>query len=259
MFHPGEYQAAQEEAKRHALRAWPDEACGMILHDGRYIALSNVSPEPELHFDCNVERAPFMAQGMVAAMFHSHPYPQVERRTADIPSNFGPSEHDMRQQIADGVAWGLVATDGRIVSEVMFWGDMLPDVPLEGRLFRHGPTGSDGRGDCYALIRDYYRQVLHVDLVEGPRSHDWWHNGGDLYLDNFPRAGFRTIPQEEARVGDVFLAQVQSAVPNHGGVLVGPGVVLHHVGQHLSRRGSLLTWRRSIVRWLRHESSIDPS
>ena len=33
---------------------------------------------------------------------------------------------------------------------------MIISPPLIGREFRHGASGSDDKGDCYALIKDWY-------------------------------------------------------------------------------------------------------
>ena len=235
----------------HARQAWPEEACGAITAEG-YVPFRNVAAEPRLHFDCDVERRPLLLDGRILAMLHSHPDdPDHPAPRGDLQF-YGPSAHDIAQQQADGLPWGICLTDGDHVTVPFFWGDGVPVPPLLARPFRHGPSGSDGKGDCYALIRDYYRLERGVSLPEGMRDWEWWTKGQDLYTANQGLAGFRVIPADEAQVGDVFLAQIRSPVPNHGGVLVRPGYVLHQLTGRLSREESILPWRKMIVRWLRH-------
>jgi proteasome lid subunit RPN8/RPN11 len=252
MFDHTQYAAAIEDARQHALEEWPRECCGFIGTDSRYHRMQNVSSSPEDSFNCHQERLPHFLRGRIVAMLHSHPYPQETLYVSDYPQDFGPSEHDMKQQLADQLPWGIIATNGKITMYPVFWGDDIPPVDLLGRQFRHGPTGTDGRGDCYALIKDTYSQKYGITLPEGPRSPNWWHNKQNLYIQNMERAGFKPIKKEEAREGDVFFAQVNASVPNHGGVLLNGGLVLHHLYNRTSRVEPLLGWRKHIVRWIRH-------
>lgn len=238
----------------HALEAWPDEACGAITAEG-YVRFANVAADPRRHFDCDAERRPLLVEGRILAMVHSHPDdPDHPAPRGDFQA-YGPSAHDIAQQQADAVAWGICLTDGAHCTEPFFWGEDVPVPPLIGRLFRHGPAGSDGRGDCYALIRDYYRLERGITLPEGMRDWEWWTRGEDLYTVNQGPAGFRAISADQALPGDVFLAQIRSPVPNHGGILVRPGYILHHLQGRMSREDSIMPWRKQIVRWLRHEGA----
>lgn len=254
MFDVTKYKDACRDARDDAIRKYPYESCGAILSDGTYLSFQNVSNTPESSFDCGDERNPFFISGMIVAMVHSHPYEQDSViLSSQYPADFGPSKHDMIQQLADNVPWGIIATNGKAASDVVFWGNGIPDVPLLGRLFRHGPSGTDGRGDCYALIKDYYHQELCIDLPEGPRDYNWWHTDEDLYHDNLKRAGFYVIPKDQAKPGDVFFAQVNSKVANHGGILLEGGLILHHLSNRVSAKEPLLRWRNSIVTWIRHK------
>lgn len=257
-FIANDYAQACDAARQHALEVYPNEACGAIMADGSYRRFLNVSANPTQFFDCTDERAPLMIGGQILAMIHSHPYERRERATRDVPRDFGPSEMDMRQQMADALPWGILATDGVDTSDVVFWGASVPIPELTGRPFRHGPSGSDGKGDCYALIKDYYAQELGIDLPEGPRSYDWWNSQQDLYRDNFRRARFRMIDGSDAKPGDVFIAQVNCGVPNHGGVLLDGGMILHHLQGRASRRDTIHRWSPQIVGWLRHADRDTP-
>src|SRR5262249_1515429 len=124
-----------------------------------------------------------------AAVVHSHP---------DAPAT--PTAADMRGQIGSAGPWGGVATDGKPCSEVLWWGRQLGLSALIGRPFRHGPGGSDGKGDCYAAIRDVTWRGWGIRLPEFPRDDIWWGHGECLYTDGFPKAGYRKLPGDAAEI-----------------------------------------------------------
>lgn len=231
-----------------AIARFPLEACGVVLARG-FVPLRNMAANPEEEFDCADDVAQMMVEGEpILALVHSH----IHRPPAR-PANEGPSEADMRQQEAMGIPWGIVCTDGGMCQPTFYWGEGVPIPPLEGRMFRHGPSGSDHKGDCYALIRDYYLQELGIALPAGYRDPSWWTAGQDLYRANFAGAGFRQIAIEDLAVGDVMLAHVLSDRVNHGGIYVGDGLILHHLTHRLSRREPFGRWRNLITHVLRHE------
>ncbi|XKE45760.1 NlpC/P60 family protein [Halomonas organivorans] len=230
-----------DQLRREALAAYPEEAVWLIT-PGECRRVANVAEDPRATFRvAKRDLAAAQARGLCAVV-HSHP---------NGPDH--PSEADMRGQVASGVPWGIIATDGEACLPPFWWGgDARP--PLVGRGFRHGVT------DCYALIRDYYLLEHGIALPEFPRAWEWWRHGQDLYRDGFPRAGFRRIEPEEARPGDMFFAQLRSPVPNHGGVLLEGGLALHHKtgrqavdATRLSMREPIARWLPHITHWLRHE------
>jgi cell wall-associated NlpC family hydrolase len=162
----------------------------------------------------------------------------------------------MQSQISCGVPFGICVSYKDYAEPPFFWGDSLPVPPLLGRQFRHGPSGNDGRGDCYALVRDYYRLERGVTLPDFPRDNDWWRSGEDLYSANFEEAGFLVMtPEEQPEAGDVALITVpRSNVVNHAAVYLGGGLILHHLYNRLSVREPVGRWQRHIVRWIRHET-----
>jgi proteasome lid subunit RPN8/RPN11 len=233
--------------QQHALDQYPKECCGAITPDG-YVPLVNKHPVPDRAFDCRDACNELLAAGKLLAVVHSHP-----------GGPMGPSSWDMRQQVAMDIPWGLVITDGNRVSIPFFWGDTLEIPPLERRPFRHGPSGSDGAGDCYALIRDWYRLERQITLPVGFRDDSWWsggEEGANLYMTEFGKAGFVDLGRSEGlrdpHVGDVFLVRIRSKVPNHGGVYVGNGNILHHPAQCLSIHKPLGEWVKLITNWLRY-------
>lgn len=226
-------EEATQAAKAHAIAAYPQEACGIIV-DGQYVKIENISQEPEAGFEMD-ERT--WQDYKVEAVIHSHsPKYKLE-----------PSASDMLHQISSNVPWGIILSDGKEVSNILWWGDFVLDQPLVGRTFIHGVT------DCYSAIRAWYWQNRQIKLKDFPRQDLWWKNSENLYVENFSKAGFREIEQSEATVGDVVLINFRSEVPNHGGVLIEDGLLYHHLQNRLSNREPIGRWNSLITKWLRYE------
>ena len=87
------------------------------------------------------------------------------------------------------------------------------------------------------LLRLYARERSIV-LPDFARSDDWWVGGGDLYMQHYAEASFVPVAGGVAdiRVGDVIVMQVRAPVPNHAGVYIGDGLMLHHLYNRLSSR-----------------------
>lgn len=236
-----------EAIQAHAMRDYPNESCGVITADG-YTPLRNLANTPSHYFDCNAELAPFLLRDIALALAHSHP---------DGPS--GPSQLDMRQQAAQCIPWGIVMSTPEVASEPFWWGPGVATPPLIGREFRHGPSGSDGRGDCYALIRDYFLLHRGVTLMEMPRDDNWWEASDgrphlSLYEDHFAEAGFHLADRTTPEIGDVLLLRYPGSVQtaNHGGIYMGRGEFLHHLTNRVSRIDQVARFARFVTLWLRH-------
>jgi len=95
-------------------------------------------------------------------------------------------------------------------------------LPLKGRDFVYGIV------DCYTLVQDYYFRELNIKLpdIKRPRN-DWWKRGEDFYTENFKKAGFEVVAKLEKNC--VLLIQVYADVPNHSGIYLGDGKILHHM------------------------------
>lgn len=228
------------EIAAHMAAAYPREGCGLIV-DGRFVPVENTAEGAD---EFAMPADTVLRYPRIDAVIHSHP---------DGPDC--PSEADMRGQLAMAVPWGLCTVSAdKDVSRPWYWGADEFTPPLVGREFRHGPSGSDGAGDCYALIRDWYRLERGAILPEFPRSDGWWNDGLDLYADHFREAGFREIPASEARDGDVFFMKVLSSRENHAGIMTGGSqLILHHLSGRLSRQEPMGRWHKFIERWVRYE------
>jgi cell wall-associated NlpC family hydrolase len=153
----------------------------------------------------------------------------------------------MQAQLAMGIPWGIVSLASPESAREPFWfGDDLPVPPLIGREFRHGVT------DCFALVRDWFRVELGVTIPNYPRQHEWWKADKNMFIDLFRDAGFRRIPRVE-RKGDCVIGMVLGRVPNHSGVYLGGGLILHHLERRLSRQEPIGPWMKYVTHCLRHE------
>lgn len=224
----------EELFKEHVREQYPKEACGFVV-DGTFYPQENVAQNPEEEF--KIAQYP---GGNLQAILHSHP--NVNKAV--------PSAADMRGQIQTVVPWGIVATDGKWVSPITWIGDRVQKSPLVGREFIHGVQ------DCYALVRDFYREEFKKILPEFPRDDEWWYDKekADLLTpDNFKSAGFVEIEYDNLRYGDVILGAVLCERVNHCAIYVGQGLILHHLYNRKSRRETLGPWIRYCRYYLRFQ------
>lgn len=236
---------AVESIKKHALEAYPNECCGLIVN-GVYHPCTNAAEDPLNDFKIpKNEYLSLYNQGVVEAVIHSHTHSlhrpenehQIDPRT--------PSKNDMVSQKNTAIPWGIVSTEGETVTPIVWLGDSLNN-PLIGRKFIHGIN------DCYSLIRDYYNQKFNIVLPDYPRDYLWWEGAGNLYVDNFANAGFETIEWQEMQPGDVLLINILAKVPNHAAIYCGEDKILHHYETRLSGTDSLRKWRSRITHVLRY-------
>ena len=244
------------EIAAHMAAAYPREGCGLVV-DGRFVPVENTAEGAD---EFAMPADTVLRYPRIDAVIHSHP---------DGPDC--PSEADMRGQLAMAVPWGLCTVSAdKDVSRPWYWGADEFTPPLVGREFRHGPSGSDGAGDCYALIRDWYRLERGAILPEFPRSDGWWNDGLNLYADHFREAGFRDamtalypdISILDAQPADwdketaisVMNDFMQSYSENHAGIMTGGSqLILHHLSGRLSRQEPMGRWHKFIERWVRYE------
>jgi proteasome lid subunit RPN8/RPN11 len=274
--------AAKQAAKAHAIEAYPNECCG-VLKDGAYVRCTNISTVRDTFLINAVE---WHALQPVQAVIHSHP---------EGPDH--PSQRDMQSQIDMDIPWGIVLVGKNgpnneiMAADPWFWSDDFPPVPLIGRDFRHGPSGTDQRGDCYAMIRDIYRSEasviqVEIDKASGrnrgpqaprhgvptrtqdfdwflkepillddiPRDDSWWRNGENLYLENFQKVGFEPVVKSITglQIGDVLLTKLVSKVPNHGMVYVGNALIMHHKATRASNIEPVHRWFPNVTHVLRY-------
>ncbi len=217
--------------RSHNRATFFDYAKAVAIAEGREAcALLHVVKGREMLFTCrnlSEDRHAFIIDprdyaeaerlGEIVAVIHSH----VLRSPA-------PSEADRVSCEASGLPWHIVSVPNGT------WETLEPSgykAPLIGREFSHGVL------DCYALVRDYYKENLGADLPEFERRPEWWSKGDRLLVPkNFRVAGFRAVTLDEIATHDVLVMQILADVPNHVGVYLGDDVFLHHLSGRLSSR-----------------------
>jgi len=203
----------------HAKETIDKEICGLIVvFKGRekYVRCRNISEtDSSDHFVIHPEDyAAAEDFGTITTVVHSHP------RT-----NPKPSEADLVGIEKSGLPWLIVnpRTEQHTITKPTGY-----KAPLVGRPFVHGIL------DCYAIIKDYFKENLSIEMPEYFRQDDWWHNGQSLYRDNFEKAGFREVPMTALKVHDCFIICNGATEPNHAAVYIEEGKILHHVQGRLS-------------------------
>lgn len=219
--------ATLEAAQKHAAECYPHESCGLIVmvDDGeRYIPCENSHSNKSEHFRISGEQFSVAEDmGEVLAVVHSHP---------NAPSE--PSHADRVQCELSELPWHVLSI-GQVDGKPEFGpiGYCEPcgfEAPLEGRQFAHGIL------DCFTLFKDFLWREFSIRVSDYEREDDWWENGQELYsMDRLNDEGFFQIADEPRR-GDIILMNVRSKVPNHAGVYLGNGEMLHHLHGRLSRR-----------------------
>jgi proteasome lid subunit RPN8/RPN11 len=233
------FPALQKEVLQHAKDEFPKECAGLVAvvkGRRRYFPCKNLAETPDEHFILDpTDYLEVEKKGEIMAVVHSHPI------TSATPS---PADRVACEKV--GVPWFVV---NPTTEE---WGYCEPigfKLPYVGREFSHGIV------DCYSLCRDWYEREFGLKMYDYHRRDQWWEKGENLYLDNFEKEGFHTIPFEELAYGDALLMHLESTVPNHAAVYIGNQMVLHHVQGRLSSRDIYGGYyQKMTAKVLRHES-----
>jgi proteasome lid subunit RPN8/RPN11 len=222
----------------HAKSTYPSEACGLVIvrkGRARYVPCRNLSATPWEHFVIDpVQVVEAEEEGEIIAVVHSHPTGSPK-----------PQQPDLVGCESTGIPWLIVNPKTEAYHYFTPTGYVAPIV---GRQFCFGTL------DCYALARDWYKQVRGVDLPDFERHDKFWLRGENLFLDNFAKAGFVSIPFSQVKEGDAILQQIASPLPNHCGILLGDGTFLHHAQGRLSSRDVYGDyWRKVTTHFLRFQ------
>lgn len=227
------------------LKQWPKEAVIAITADGA-IPLENTHEDPVNYFRVDA-RAFYEAGGI--ALVHSHTYSldEIDERAHLGSDKRVPSFADMTTQKAMDIPFGIVACDGSEVSPALWFPDL--DSPLEGHEYTHGVH------DCFRVLRAWYWQNLGTYINEHPRDPDWYIARPKMYIEEFPNEGFREIPHDELKVGDVLIIRLVGIHESHCGVYLGNDTFIHHENDKLSMVENYSRWRSRVTRVLRHKDN----
>lgn len=218
-------------AQAHAAECYPRESCGVVIDVegvGHYRPCRNLLTEPD-SFDLNPDDlARAQDEGRLVAVVHSHPGGPVT-----------PSELDRASCVHSMLPWFIV--DGTN------WARIDPGLPYEGRRFVMGVD------DCWSLAREWYAREKGLDMPDFTRVDKFWELGETPHLDHLAEAGFHPVAFQDMQPGDGILFRVISKQPNHCGVYVGNGGLLHHVPGRLSRVDQLDgNWLERMHQVVRH-------
>jgi proteasome lid subunit RPN8/RPN11 len=216
-------------ALEHAREEFPNESCGLVLQRYgklRYFRCSNVADEPEETFVVDPDDwvAAEDTGSEVVCIIHSHPKTPAE-----------PSQADRVSCERWGIPWAIVNP------QTGAWGQCEPcgyRAPLLGRQWGWGAT------DCWALVRDWYQEVLGIELRDWPRPASTREfNEQPMFASCFAQTGFRELlPEEDLKVGDLIVMSIAAPTLNHIGVYVGNQQILHHLSGRLSGRDLYGGW-----------------
>lgn len=224
--------------KEHVNSSPKREICGLIVSHKRkniYIPCTNVSQgENEFIIDA-AEYADISDKYNVLAVVHSH-----------VGINPNPSQADLIAIERNKLPFLIV----NYPLNTWTWTEPTGYIaPYVGRPFVHGVT------DCYAMLVDYYKRELNLDIKDYKRQPEWWIKGDNLYLENYEDAGF--VKVDDLQKNDIILMQVASPVPNHCAIYLGDNIILHHVMGRVSSRdvyGGY--WRKITSVIVRHKSFL---
>lgn len=230
---------SQDQALAHATAEFPHEACGLIIvvkGKERFWPCRNISSKAADQFIMAPEDfAQAELAGEIVGVFHSH---------INIPPT--PSDADKASCEATGMPWHILSLPTNT------WFSFEPscfEAPLIGRVHAWNSL------DCWTLVKDWYQKTWGIELISVPRWPGYWQDGNNILGDNVEAAGFLDVPENgPIEFGDVLLFQTgDSQFPNHVGVMIDRGLVLHHAENRLSSRDVYGGWlKKHTVRIVRH-------
>ncbi len=209
----------KEKALEHAKQQDPKEACGLLLNirgKERYYPCRNLSMTDHQCFILDPEDyVKADNAGDIVGIFHSHPI--------NLPN---PSDADRVSCEASGLPWYIVNPNTEQ------WAYLEPcgyKAPLLGRQWVWGLT------DCWALVRDWYKEVKNIELKDWDRPitpEKFYEN--PLFEECAETTGFKKLKYDEAlQNGDVLAMSILGKGLNHVAIFI-DGDVLHHLTDRLS-------------------------
>jgi len=118
-----------------------------------------------------------------------------------------------------------------------------------------------GDRDCFALIRDFFRDNFEIEIPDFARPNDWRSNTLDLIRNCYPASGFEMLTKwksSDLRPGDVLAIMVGESNPNHLAIVVDDGKILHHLAGRMSNVEPLRDfWLDNTAFVLRHPDVPD--
>lgn len=231
-----------------AEKCYPLECCGVIVNK-EYIPCRNISDHKDQFEIHHEDLAKAEDLGEVQAYVHSHP--NASARASEI---------DLIQIELHEKPWVICAYPD---VEFQVYKPCGYKAPLVGRNYIHGTQ------DCYAIVRDFYKRELGIDIPDYERQDLWWESkeNASLYLDNFEKEGF--VEVSDMQYGDVLLCRVgRTEHVNHAVIWLGDqteleseqtescfgsALILHHpYGRKSCREIFGQQWQERVVKVVRY-------
>ena len=217
----------QDKALVHAKDQDPKESVGLLLNirgKERYYPCENLAITSHQHFILNPEdyvKADNL--GEITAVIHSHPISSPE-----------PSQADKVSCEQSKLPWHIVNP------KTEQWGYYEPSgykPPLIGRHWVGGIT------DCWALVRDWYKETKGIVLRDWDRPTTPEEFIADPMFERCAwRTGFRQLrPEEKLQNGDLLFMSIMATGLNHVAIFL-DGDVLHHLADRISCKEPYNQW-----------------
>ena len=208
--------------KQHATREIPRECCGLLVEEkGSLVTLEcqNVSEMPTKHFSLKPsDYVQASRRGKIKAVYHSH-----------NSSNDKFSHNDMAHSRSHNLPFVLYNPEKDSFS--------LFD-PDKNKTFLYKKVFKLEESDCYTVVKEYYKNLgIELADIKGCRLDPTWHRKNPtLIRDIFnlnklnPHLPIMELPpSKEIKKHDVLVFKfIKGAAPNHVGVYLGDGTIMHH-------------------------------
>lgn len=229
-----------------AEKAYPNEACGVLVKRGKksmVVVCKNVAAEPRYNFTIDPAEYSRVADGgEIIGIWHSH-----------VDQSPEPSDADRVGCEAVELPWFIVSVTKRGDEFVFAGPKVIEPVGFEMPYLERPYV--QGVFDCYSLVRDWYRRELGIHLRYYPAVEMDGSQGSRKFVERIETEGFVVIHDVEPQIGDLFLIQTTSDVPEHIAIYIGDDMILHHCHDRLSRRDMYFGyWKKHTVFHLRHKS-----
>ena len=217
----------KQDALVHAKEQDPKESCGLLLEikgKEKYFPCKNLSTYSQQCFI--IDPNDFIKaeeSGNILAVIHSHPV------TPPIASQ------------ADKISCENSELPWHIVNpKTEQWGYYEPSgykPPLIGRHWVWGIT------DCWALVRDWYKETKGIVLRDWDRPTTPEEFIADPMFERCAwRTGFRQLrPEEKLQNGDLLFMSIMATGLNHVAIFL-DGDVLHHLADRISCKEPYNEW-----------------
>ena len=217
----------KDVALAHAKEQDPKESCGLLIEikgKEKYYPCKNLSNWSNQCFIIDpVDYAKAEDTGKILAVIHSHPTTQPIASQADMISC-----EDSK------LPWHIVNP------KTEQWGYYEPSgykPPLIGRHWVWGVT------DCWALVRDWYKETKGIILRDWERPITPEEFIADPMFERCAwRTGFRQLrPEEKLENGDLLFMSILTTGLNHVAIFI-DGDVLHHLADRISCKEPYNEW-----------------